>query len=103
MKANYEKNLKRIATLQNGCFKYTWSTEVHSYQELYKSLDIWDFKLPTASLIEAWKTSSRKPFYEGWCPIYNDEELYVDVYLKTIPGENLTWFEMSAYLDQTGE
>lgn len=30
-------------------------------------------------------------------------ELYVDAYLKTIPKENLTWFEISAYLDQTDE
>ncbi len=103
MKTNYEKDLKRIATLQNGSFKYVWSAEVHSYQELYKALDIWDFKLPTTCLIEAWQTANRKPFYEGWSPIHNDKELYVDVYLKTIPEKNLTWFEMSAYLDQTDE
>lgn len=103
MKANYEKDLKQISTLQSGIFKYIWSAEVRSYRELYKALNIWDFELPMACLIEAWQAACSLPCYEGWSRIYNDGNLYVDVYLKTIPEKNLIWFEMSAYLDQTDE
>lgn len=99
MKANFEKNLKKIAILQNGDYKYTWSADVHSYREFYKALNIWEFELPTTSLIEEWQSACSKPFYEGWCVLYANKGLYIDVYLKTILEENLVWFEMTAYLD----
>lgn len=62
MKINAEKNLNSIATLENGCYRYRWSTDVKTIQEAFDFLDIWDDNLAIPiqeSLISTWDMAYR--------------------------------------------
>lgn len=62
MKNNAEKNLKEISTLEDGRYRYRWSTEVENIQEAFEFLDIWDNSLALSiqeSLISTWDIAHR--------------------------------------------
>lgn len=106
MKNDATKNLKEIATLENGRYRYRWSTDVVTIQEAYEFLDIWDDNLVSPihiqeSLISTWDEANR---CSGWATaidnIYTSPALEIDwcCWIDD-PDENIVHLSMEARLD----
>lgn len=104
MKANAEKNLKEISTLEDDRYQYRWSTDVESIQEAFDFLNIWDDSLALSiqeSLISTWDMAHR---CIGWAIATDD--LYTSSALEIHwccwiddPMSDLVHLSMEARLD----